>query len=225
MAQFPSSSGASGVWSLKEQRNAVMGSNWTNMASPLTVDYLVLAGGGGTGGDGGSGGGAGGMRCTVTNSGDGALPESSLSLLSATSYSVTVGAGGAGGPSSATNGSNSIFSTITSTGGGKGGGRVAAENRGWQHQAGLVPVRLTGERCVVHPAPCVFQPQIAAGAGAVGAGGDIGAGQLGQPVHQPLAGLRAGDLAAVQQHIGAGTAREDIVADKQPAECAVCVTR
>ena len=65
MAQFPSTSGASGIWKLSEQRNAVMGSNWTSLISPLTADYLIVAGGAGGGGaigagqNGGGGGGAG----------------------------------------------------------------------------------------------------------------------------------------------------------------------
>ena len=100
-----------------------------------TVDYLVVAGGGGTGTavEAVGGGGAGGFRESVpspaawtasplANPG-GALP------VSVTSYPITVGAGGAAGTSqpvptreSGGNGSNSVFSTITSTGGGGGGG-------------------------------------------------------------------------------------------------------
>ena len=71
----------------------------------LTVDYLVVAGGGpgGTGGRGG-GGGAGGYR------------TGTLSVTTG-NKTVTVGAGGAG----ESNGSNSVFDSITSTGGGEGG--------------------------------------------------------------------------------------------------------
>lgn len=94
---------------------------------PLTVDYLVVAGGGAGVGNSGGGGGAGGMRCTVTGTGGSGSLESALSL-SATSYTVTVGAGGAGASSSnnlrGNNGSNSTFATITSTGGGGGGNRL-----------------------------------------------------------------------------------------------------
>ena len=93
---------------------------------PLTVDYLVVAGGAGGAGDGGGGGGgAGGLRTSYSNSSslDGHT-ESSLSLNTSTNYTVTVGSGGGGTNSNSltgNSGSNSVFSTITSTGGGGGG--------------------------------------------------------------------------------------------------------
>ena len=92
----------------------------------LTVDYLVVAGGGsggGTGGTfGGGGGGAGGLRTSRTNSSSlNGHSETSLSLDVDTNYTVTVGGGGAYSASSrGANGVNSVFSTITSTGGGGG---------------------------------------------------------------------------------------------------------
>jgi hypothetical protein len=107
-----------------------------NAAGSNTVDYLVVAGGGGAafGGSGaGGGGGAGGFRAssgTASGSytaGPGPLtsPVSALPV-SAQGYPITVGGGGPGGPSSppgnAGAGNNSIFSTVTSTGGGFGGG-------------------------------------------------------------------------------------------------------
>jgi membrane-associated protease RseP (regulator of RpoE activity) len=74
----------------------------------LSVEYLVVAGGGGTLGatafQGHGGGGAGGYQ------------TSSLTLNYGTSYTVTVGGGGAVD----TNGSNSVFASVTSTGGGAG---------------------------------------------------------------------------------------------------------
>lgn len=82
--------------------------------APISVDYLVVAGGGGSEGDRGAGGGAGGLRSTVTATGGGGSVESALTLDPGTNYTVTVGAGGSSG-------SNSVFSTITSAGGGKGG--------------------------------------------------------------------------------------------------------
>ena len=97
-------------------------------SQPNQIDYLVVAGGGGTGvsatSDRSGGGGAGGFR---TN-----LPGHPLagSPLTATvqTYTVTVGAGGGGaggnGPDvggSNHNGSPSVFGSITSTGGGGGG--------------------------------------------------------------------------------------------------------
>jgi len=97
------------------------------VTKPLTVDYLVVAGGGGAGQAPGSGsnygtggGGAGGFRTSAGQSGGGASAESKLYLLP-TSYAVAIGAGGAAGSTpGATNGSNSSFSTITSIGGGAG---------------------------------------------------------------------------------------------------------
>jgi len=97
-----------------------------NSAGSETVDYMVVAGGGGSiNGDfgGAGGGGAGGYRESPgTASGcyavspRGAAPAVALPV-SATPYAITVGGGGASGPG-ADRGSSSIFSTITSTGGG-----------------------------------------------------------------------------------------------------------
>ena len=94
---------------------------------PLTVDYLVVAGGGAGGTDAGAGGGAGGLRTSYgSTSGGGASAESSLSLTVATDYTVSVGPGGSGVSGNDTvlggSGTNSTFSTITSTGGGGGAG-------------------------------------------------------------------------------------------------------
>ena len=103
-------------------------------AVPLTVDYLVVAGGGsggtynGSNGSGSGGGGAGGLRTSYeSTSGGGASAETALTLSTSTDYTVSIGAGGGGisSPSSTysagNNGANSVFSTITSTGGGGGG--------------------------------------------------------------------------------------------------------
>jgi len=107
-----------------------------NACGSNTVDYLVVAGGGGGSGNGGYGagsrgagaGGAGGVRLsatTFTNSGPSAPRSACVSALPvpATSYPITVGGGGAAGNGAdGSQGSNSIFSTITSAGGGRGGG-------------------------------------------------------------------------------------------------------
>ena len=96
---------------------------------PLTVDYLVIAGGAG-GGIGG--GGAGGYRTSYAGSGSepsggNSAVESILTLTTGSpGYTVTVGARGTGVVGNATgqasgSGSNSTFATITSTGGGGGG--------------------------------------------------------------------------------------------------------
>ena len=101
-----------------------------NPAGSTTVDYLVIAGGGGSGyGEGIGGGGAGGYR-ESSGAASGCYSRSPLgacvSALSVTAqgYPITVGAGGSAVPASiqqGNDGSNSVFSTITSTGGGGGG--------------------------------------------------------------------------------------------------------
>ena len=71
---FPTTSSAYGIWSLKEQRDAVRGSNWPSVA--INVEYLVIAGGGGGGNNNssaaGGGGGAGGYRSSVSGESSGA---------------------------------------------------------------------------------------------------------------------------------------------------------
>jgi len=97
-----------------------------NSAGSNTVDYLVVAGGGGTGAPQGSGGGGAGGYRESSGSASGSYSRSPLGAcvsalpVPATTYPITVGAGG----SQSTNGnpgSNSVFSTITSAGGGGGG--------------------------------------------------------------------------------------------------------
>jgi hypothetical protein len=107
-----------------------------NAAGSNTVDYLVVAGGGGTPGMAHSntpsgGGGAGGFRASATTFSVGCQPAKPLvcgvSALAATatSFPITVGSGGAGGSSgpgnAGSNGGVSTFSTITSAGGGRAG--------------------------------------------------------------------------------------------------------
>ena len=87
-------------------------------ATLTSVEYLVVAGGGGAGS---GGGGAGGFRTGSS------LPVSSSPGV----YPVTVGSGGVSGPGTiyqqGGRGGASVFSTITSTGGG-GGGAINANN-------------------------------------------------------------------------------------------------
>ena len=104
-----------------------------------TVDYLVIAGGGGAAGHVGAGAGAGGARMS-SGTASGCYTASPLGAcvaalpVSVTAYPITVGGGGAGVPSwtiSPNSGSNSIFSTITSAGGAGGGSfGFAAKNGG-----------------------------------------------------------------------------------------------
>jgi len=103
--------------------------NQGNPAGSTSVDYLVVAGGGGAGTNHGAGGGAGGYRESHSTPVSGCYTASPLATptgitLTATTYPITVGAGGGAPPVGSAqggSGSNSVFSTITSTGGGGGG--------------------------------------------------------------------------------------------------------
>jgi hypothetical protein len=105
----------------------------TNAGTPagsVTVDYLVVAGGGAGGVNIGGGGGAGGFR-ESSGAASGCYSKSPLGAcvsalpVSVQAYPVTVGGGGTATPLPSTavggSGSNSVFSTITSAGGGGGG--------------------------------------------------------------------------------------------------------
>jgi hypothetical protein len=90
-----------------------------------TIEYLVVAGGGGGGADGGAGGGAGGTRYNFPSPRSAGLP-----VTAPTTFPVTVGAGGAGAnePGNGTQGSSTVFAgttPITSAGGGGGSGKTA----------------------------------------------------------------------------------------------------
>ena len=113
---------------------------FVNTIASLSVEYLVIAGGGAGGvGDAnanayGGGGGAGGYRTNVAGqtSGGGASAEAALTI-SAGNKTVTVGAGGAGASGDnqlGTNGGDSVFDSITSIGGGRGGANSADGSSG-----------------------------------------------------------------------------------------------
>jgi hypothetical protein len=96
--------------------------------NPNNLDYLVVAGGGGSKAPAYAGGGAGGFRYSASTYTSPTCapghPLRSPSGLTATvsSFPITVGAGGTGTTgTSNTPGGVSTFSTITSTGGGRGG--------------------------------------------------------------------------------------------------------
>jgi len=154
MADNPSSTEASGVWSLDDNYNAEAGDNWPSFpfirATGGTVttdgDYKVHTfttsgtltldvGTDATYGDiveylviaGGAGGGG---ELGGGGGAGGYLTGTSFNVTTQ-AYSITVGAGGAGSggydsPDIGASGSSSVFSTITTTGGGGGGG--SAEN-------------------------------------------------------------------------------------------------
>lgn len=121
MEVYTNNSGTPSWYALAEGGNAFV---------PLTVDYLVVAGGAGGGL---AGGGAGGYRTSFgTGNINGGLTalENPLNLSPSITYTVTVGVGGVGanhntrvpgysGGNSAISGAN--ITTITSTGGGGGG--------------------------------------------------------------------------------------------------------
>lgn len=91
----------------------------------FSVDYLVVAGGGGGIYSTSPGGGAGGLRTSYgSTSGGGASAENSITVTSGNSFAVTVGTGGphinASNYNSPTKGGNSTFGTITSLAGGIG---------------------------------------------------------------------------------------------------------
>lgn len=96
----PTSSAASGAWSLFEQATAKKGGAWPALTvAPTSVEYLVVAGGGGGGRDNAGGGGAGGFR-TATG----------FAVSAGSAITVTVGAGGVGSTGAmGNNGSNSVF--------------------------------------------------------------------------------------------------------------------
>jgi hypothetical protein len=137
----------------------------TDAGNPLgsdTVDYLVIAGGGGALN---SGAGAGGLRESVPS--PAAWPASPLANpggalpVSAQAYPVTVGSGGSGGaglaPDLSNNGNPSTFSTITSAGGGASasGGPVGTGGPGGSGGGGANPGRAGGSGNV----PSVSPPQ------------------------------------------------------------------
>ena len=100
--------------------------NFVNNIAGLQVEYLVIAGAGGSGRQHGGGGGAGGYRCSVVgeNSGGNVSAESKLTLSTTGNKTVTIGAGGSGSPAAyarGTSGNDSVFDSITATGGGAGG--------------------------------------------------------------------------------------------------------
>ena len=134
----------SGVYPSTDSLNTVITLSGLTVQIPLTVDYLVSAGGGGGaggyGGVGGGGGGAGGLRSSYGNTaGTPAwVNETTLTLTPATNYSVTIGAGSSGAgyfaAATGTNGSNSVFHSITSVGG--GGGRSYSPGGGSSSSGG-----------------------------------------------------------------------------------------
>jgi hypothetical protein len=147
-----------------------------------TVEYLVIAGGGGgalrASGEGAGGGGAGGYRTNVSGalSGGSVVAELAMPLVAAT-YPVVVGAGGAGVTSANTagaNGSFSAFANIVCIGGSRGQNATISNAVGGSGGGGLES-RTAGS-------DPVFQQGFAGGNGSAsfsGAAGGGGAGAAG----------------------------------------------
>lgn len=119
--------------SLLEVYSGASSSGWEIVGNqttpPVSVDFLIVAGGGGGSYNYGGGGGAGGLRTSYgSTSGGGATAETSLSLVSGTTYTITVGGGGTG---TSTDGNDGVASSIIGTGlsvSSIGGGGAASNN-------------------------------------------------------------------------------------------------
>ena len=110
MAQFPASTGASGLWSLTDVRNNVMGLNWPTQ--PYTIEMYAWGGGGG-----------GSPNLSV--GGGGGAAYGTMSVYTATSYTVVVGGAGLcqgpnAGPGTAPAGGGGLPGSLGY--GGQGGG-------------------------------------------------------------------------------------------------------
>jgi len=165
---------------------------------PSNVDYLVVAGGGGTCGNIGGGAGAGGYRTTFPSPScnAGAFP------ISTQTYPITVGGGGSTGSP----GSNSVFSTITSNGGARGGSFNGDGQSGGSGSGGggrnntcASPAGGSGNTPPVSPpqgnnggSGGVRQPGTDYAGGAGGGGGAGGTGSNGNPTPSGAAGGAGG---------------------------------
>ena len=168
----------------------------TNGDIPDTVEYLVVAGGGGAGRYRSGGGGAGGFRTNVpgVQNAAGSPLTGAAYPVSVTSYTVTVGGGGYCQPSSynGTSGNNSVFGTITSTGGGYSAG-AATGNAGSGGSGGGQDWSQYGTAGAGNTPP-VSPPQGNPGGNSgasnsvAGQGGGGGAGEVGQNGTSPTGG-------------------------------------
>ena len=119
MPDFPSTTSASDVWTLKDVEEAKLGSNFpliTPLVTP-SVEYLIVAGGGGGSDDVAGGGGAGGLLSGTVS-------------VTAGLYNIVIGNGGIRGTTTfsssgtaAENGGNTTAFGLTAVGGGRGAAR------------------------------------------------------------------------------------------------------
>ena len=106
-----------GIWSLTEAQGAVRNQNWPGIAPP-SIEYLVVAGGGGSGGSyGGGAGGSGGLLAGFSG------------VTAGTQLWVTVGAGGSSG-SGVTDGGTGNNSVLLATSSGASTGNIVANGGG-----------------------------------------------------------------------------------------------
>jgi hypothetical protein len=113
---------------------STVSSTTSGTRTSISLEYLVVGGGGasgysnnGLGENGGGGGGAGGFRTNVAGATSGANSAAEAALAVTTeSFTVTVGIGGSAG----NNGASSVFGSITSNGGGRGGEPVNGAGAG-----------------------------------------------------------------------------------------------
>ena len=191
------------------------------------VDYMVVAGGGGSGGsDGGNwggaaGGGAGGYRESKVTATSGCWTASPLAAatslpISVTSYPIAVGGGGSGGvggpDGTGVRGTDSTFSTITSTGGGGGLGTTPARtitctpggSGGGMHPP--QPAAGNGNNPPTTPPQGEDGGSTSSGAPAYSLGAGGGATQTGQP-HPSSSNGAAGGAGATNTIDGTPTAR------------------
>ena len=141
---------------------------------PLTIDYLIVAGGGagGTSVEGGRGGGNGGAG--------GLLSGSLIVNPNQTPLSISaVGDGGVGTSTKGSNGGNTTFNGITATGGGAGGsagggsssGNNGGSGGGAASSVGTAGTGIAGQGFAGGGAPAGTTAGGGGGGGAAGAGG------------------------------------------------------
>lgn len=233
MAQFPSTSSASGIWSIKQQKRAEQGDNWPLM--PLSSIELLLVGGGGGGGSGTDArpgaGGAGGL-----------VYSAAFPISTATNYTITIGSGGAGGAAngaSGVGGSDTTAFGLTAAGGGKGGGGprgVACSPNGAGGNGGCGGGGMgfasycaggTSTQSGLNGAYSAFITQLGFAASTTPGGGGVGGGAGGQPASTSgsvghgtsayssfLQAASAGENISGTYYIAGGGASEASVANK-----------
>jgi Concanavalin A-like lectin/glucanases superfamily len=178
----PSTSSASGLWSITEQLQASYTGIWPAVSNPvgsINAIALVVAGGGAGGGwvnniNNGGGGGAGGLYY-----------NSSLPINTGSNYTVTIGAGGAA--ASGTKGTNGSNSSITGTSinytviGGGAGGSSGDGNSGGSGGGGGGPTGTTAGGSAIQVSTFGYGAGNAGGAGTGGyySGGGGGAAAAG----------------------------------------------